>query len=306
IKSLRLEKEHEQQQRLSLAFILALISLLFIGSLYFIHRSRKANQELEAKNKLIEKQKEELETSNKNLANKNKLIEKQKEELEISNKDLEQFAYIASHDLKEPVRTIGSYASLLNRRYSDKLGDSGSEFVSFIKQASIRMNLLLTDLLHYSRLNKHKFEKTDVNMNNILIIVEENLYGVFKDNKVKLEVTDLPLVQANKIQMVRMFQNLIKNGVVYNKSEGKTIKIWAEEEKEKWTFFVKDNGIGIAPEYQEKVFEIFKRLHSKDEYDGSGIGLSSCQKIVMMHGGKINLKSELGEGTTFYFTIPKE
>ncbi len=285
INNLRIEKERKEQQQLNLALILSLISLFLIGSLYFIHRLRKVNQEL---------------------ATKNKLIEKQKEELEISNKDLEQFAYIASHDLKEPVRTIGSYASLLNRRYKDKLGDSGSEFVNFIKQASTRMNLLLSDLLHYSRLNTSQFEKKEVDMNDVLLIVEENLYKVFHSDNVRVEVSELPTIHANKIQMIRIFQNLIKNGVVYNQSEEKIIKVWAEEGKEFLTFFVKDNGIGIAQEYQDKVFEIFKRLHSKDEYDGSGIGLSSCQKIVMMHGGRINLKSEVGKGTTFYFTIPKE
>ncbi|MDY6964706.1 MAG: PAS domain S-box protein [Halobacteriota archaeon] len=237
-----------------------------------------------------------------------KKIEVEKEELledlERSNKELEQFAYVASHDLQEPLRMVSSYMQLLSRRYKGKLDSDADEFIHFAVDGATRMQRMINDLLTYSRVGTRgrPFEETDCEavigsaLINLEVRVEESGAVVTHD--------PLPTIMADDVQFVQLLQNLISNAVKYNDKETPTVHLRAEERDGEWLFSVKDNGIGIDPEYKDQVFQIFRRLQTKEEYEGSGIGLSVCRKIVERHGGRIWLESKSGEGTTFYFTIP--
>ncbi|MDY6964711.1 MAG: PAS domain S-box protein [Halobacteriota archaeon] len=228
------------------------------------------------------------------------------EDLERSNKELEQFAYVASHDLQEPLRMVSSYMQLLSRRYKGKLDSDADEFIHFAVDGATRMQRMINDLLTYSRVGTRgrPFEETDCEavigsaLINLEVRVEESGAVVTHD--------PLPTIMADDVQFVQLLQNLISNAVKYNDKETPTVHLRAEERDGEWLFSVKDNGIGIDPEYKDQVFQIFRRLQTKEEYEGSGIGLSVCRKIVERHGGRIWLESKSGEGTTFYFTIPKK
>lgn len=245
-----------------------------------------------------------LKKTNDLLGIKTKLIEKQNIALEESNKELEQFAYVASHDMREPIRTISSFNSLLKKRYAHVLGDRGLEFVNFIGDASTRLDIMLTDLLDYSRVNTQDRNQSFVNLTDAAFSAAKSLTVKLSGQDVKLNVSKLPDVKVNSIQMERLFQNLIANGVKYNDKQEKIININYENNENAHIISVNDNGIGIAPEYKDKVFEIFRRLHGTAEYEGSGIGLATCKKIVERHNGKIWLDSKPTEGTTVYFSIP--
>ena len=227
-------------------------------------------------------------------------------DLERSNKELEQFAYVASHDLQEPLRMVSSYLSLLSRRYKGKLDSDADEFIHFAVDGATRMQRMINDLLTYSRVGTggKQFEEVDCEtrlreaLSNIEVRIEESNAIVTHDS--------LPTVMADDVQIVQLLQNLISNAIKYNDMEVPKIHVSAEEMESEWIFSVKDNGIGIKPEYQDNVFEIFRRLPTEKEYDGSGIGLSVCKKIVERHGGRIWLESEPGEWTMFYFSIIKK
>ncbi len=238
------------------------------------------------------------------LAQKNKIIEEQNVALEHSNKELEQFAYVASHDMREPIRTIRSFNGLLGRKYGEVLGEKGSEFIHFIDDASKRMDALLTELLEYSRVHSRNKTKEIIDLSDPVILAADNLRTALEEENVVLNTKDLPEVSANKIQMTRLFQNLISNGIKYNKNEEKTINIDYKQNGTKYIFSIQDNGIGIEQKYHEKIFEIFRRLHNNTEYEGSGIGLATCKKIVEQHNGKIWVESEIGKGTKILFTLP--
>ncbi len=238
------------------------------------------------------------------LANKNDIIAKQNLALEQSNQELEQFAYVASHDMREPIRTIRSFNGILKKKYSDALGHKGLEFLHFIDDASKRMDSLLTDLLDYSRVNTSKDVKTIQDLTDIAFLATSNLNAFIEENDATVIIKDLPKIAVHKIQFIRLFQNLINNGIKYNKSEHKKIEINSSASDLEYTFRVKDNGIGISNEDHAKVFEIFRRLHSNADYEGSGIGLATCKKIVENHGGRIWIESN-GTGTSFNFTLPR-
>jgi len=226
------------------------------------------------------------------------------EELARSNRDLEQFAYVASHDLQEPLRMVTSYVQLLARRYNGKLDSEADEFINFAMDGSIRMRKLINDLLTYSRVKtKGKaLEPTDCesvlsqSLDNLKVAVEENGALVTHDS--------LPTVMADNPQLVELFQNLIGNAIKFRGSEPPCIHVSAGRNGKGWVFSVRDNGIGIASEYSKRIFIIFQRLHSREKYAGTGIGLAICQKIVERHGGRIWVESEVGKGATFYFTLP--
>ncbi|MEO6232308.1 MAG: PAS domain-containing protein [Ferruginibacter sp.] len=240
-----------------------------------------------------------LQKSEANLAIKNR-------ELGLKNKELEQFAYMASHDLQEPLRTISSFLGLLKRQYVGKLDENADKYFSFISESSERMKALIKDLLEYSRIGRKKeFEEVDANI---------ILRGVIADVKVAImeadaEITSsvLPVVNSRTTELKQLFQNLVINGIKFGKKDVKpVIKISAREHPDEWEFMFQDNGIGIDPKHKERVFVIFQRLHSRSEYEGSGIGLAHCKKIVELHGGNIWIESVAGEGSSFYFTIKKE
>lgn len=224
--------------------------------------------------------------------------------LEKSNKELEQFAYITSHDLREPLRMITSFLQLLKRRYHDKLDGDANEFINFAVEGAKRLDDMTNDLLLYSRLNSKKRNIVNTNVENSLKIALLNLKVQIEETNAKITHDPLPTVEADEKLNIQLFQNLIGNSIKYRSSEPPKIHISAKMEKNLYVFSVSDNGIGIEPKHLEKIFTIFQRLHTHEEYEGTGIGLAISKKIVEEQGGRIWAESEPGKGTTFYFTIP--
>ncbi|MES2285100.1 MAG: PAS domain S-box protein [Bacteroidota bacterium] len=225
-------------------------------------------------------------------------------ELARSNTELEQFAYVASHDLQEPLRMVTSYLQLLEKRYSDKLDQDAKEFISFAVDGSHRMRSLIQGLLAYSRVNRVKpFE--EINVNELLKEVLKNLSTSIIESNAIINSAELPKINGDPLLINQLFQNLIQNAIKFRNDNNPEIDISCIEEKDDYLFSVKDNGIGIQTEYIDKIFVIFKRLNSREKYEGTGMGLAICKKIVERHGGKIWVESEFGKGSTFYFTIKK-
>ena len=226
------------------------------------------------------------------------------EELRRSNEELEQFAYVSSHDLQEPLRMISSYLQLLQRRYEGNLDEKADKYIHFAVDGAFRMQNLINDLLEFSRVTTRGREPEHMDSEFILNQVISILEIYIKENKATVSHDTLPEVVADSTQLVQVFQNLIINGIKFHSKEAPQICISAEKKASEWIFSVQDNGIGIDPQYSEKIFEVFKRLHNKEAYPGTGIGLAVCKKIVERHGGRIWVESELGKGATFYFTLP--
>ncbi len=224
--------------------------------------------------------------------------------LEISNKELEQFAYIASHDLQEPLRMIGSFAQLIARRYKGKINSEINDYIDFIVEGVSRMQNLIEDLLLFSRVNTRKtnFQKGD--FKGIIEKCKSNLRYAIETNEAEITYTEMPIMVVDDLKILQLFQNLVSNAIKFRSDVPPHIHIAAEEQDDHWLFAVKDNGIGIEKEYAKKVFMIFQRLH-KNTYPGTGIGLSICKRIVELHRGNIWFESEAGQGTTFFFTIHK-
>ena len=229
-------------------------------------------------------------------------LEKLRYALKESNEKLERFAYISSHDLKEPLNTIISGLDLMKLGFDSP---ESMELIQPIEESTQRMKNLIDDLLHYSLLNKKPLQLQNISLNNLLEEVQEDMRAALQHNDTKLAITALPEIYADRTLIKQVFQNLIGNAIKYNDKEKPLIEISAKENKTEFTFSVKDNGIGIAEKHFEKVFDVFKTLHNKDQYHGTGIGLSNCKTIVHAHKGKIWIESVLGQGSTFYFNIPK-
>ncbi|WP_158237306.1 YfiR/HmsC family protein [Aquimarina sp. MAR_2010_214] len=273
--------------------LIALILLILVVSI-FIYR-----------NYLVKKK------YNKELKHKNLEIYNQSLELESKNKELEQFAYIASHDLQEPLNTISSFIGLLAEDYEENFDEAGKESMTFIKEASIRMKKLIDALLEYSRLGRSK-EYDNVDCNIIIQELKKDLKVILDKTGAKINIKNLPVIKGSEIELRLLFQNLISNGIKFSTPDTiPKIDITCVEKNDPkdaskgfWQFSIQDNGIGIPEKHQERIFAIFQRLHSRDEYEGTGIGLAHCKKIVEAHGGKIWLTSKEKKGSTFYFTIP--
>lgn len=225
-------------------------------------------------------------------------------ELERSNTELEKFAYIASHDLQEPLNLIASYVQLLAMRYKSQIDQDGQEFIEFVVESVNHMQTLIDDLLTYSRVGFHAKPFKSVQLEIVLNRVLRNLHGTIESAQVNITHDKLPNVTGDEIYLTQLFQNLISNAIKFRGEALPTIHIGVEPLKGEWKFFVCDNGIGIEPEFFDRIFLIFQRLHTREEYPGTGIGLAICKKIVDCHNGKIWVKSEPGRGTTFCFTIP--
>jgi len=253
----------------------------------------------------LKKAEEEIMRLNKDLESRVVQLSALNRELERSNRDLEQFAYVASHDLQEPLRMISSFTQLLEQRYKGKLDKSADEFTKFAVDGANRMQRMINDLLSYSRLSTRGKSFEPVNSEEILARVHTNLLPLIEENQALLTHESLPEITADASQMLHLFQNLIGNAIKFRGKEPPRIHVFSESRKEEWMFGVRDNGIGIAKEYFDRIFVIFQRLHGREEYPGTGIGLAICKKIVERHGGRIWVESEPGEGSTFFFTIPK-
>ena len=269
------------------AVIIILVSVIaFI--LFYINRQKHAySQQLEEE---VAKRTNELEQSN--------------QELLKSNKELERFAYIASHDLKEPLRNIVSFTRLIERRLKDSASEEVHEFLSFVINNSRQMHILIEDVLEYSRIENIDSESSIIDLNEVLKTVVGVLGSTVKEKNVSIELKPLPKVRANSSQIFLVIKNLVENGIKYNENENPVIKIEAKIVDGFHHISVADNGIGIEEQYFDNIFGMFKRLHNRGEYQGSGLGLSICKKIIQNLGGEIWVESAAGEGSKFVFSLP--
>jgi light-regulated signal transduction histidine kinase (bacteriophytochrome) len=244
-------------------------------------------------------------------------------ELERSNTDLEQFAYVASHDLQEPLRMIASYTQLLDRRYRDKLDDEAREFMGFAVDGALRMQTLINDLLAYSRVGTRGKPLAPVDTGEVLQRALTNLKVAIEESRAQIDATPLPTVLGDATQLTQLFQNFVGNAIKFRGNKPAVIHVSAQRtdtapapdpgrpsaiphrQSPEWLFAVRDEGIGIEKQYFDRIFVIFQRLHTREEYPGTGIGLAVCKKIVERHGGRIWLESAPGQGSTFFFTLPQ-
>jgi len=269
---------------------------------------RKAHDELELR---VEERTRELAKANEELQSeitqREKAAAKLKQtlaELKRSNTELEQFAYVISHDLQEPLRMVSSYVQLLERRYKGRLDSDADEFIAYAVDGATRMRKIINDLLDYSRVTTRGKPFKPTNCKAVLDRTLANLRMAIEEYGAVVTHDPLPTVMADDVQLVQLFQNLIGNAVKFHGEEPPRVHVSAEQKGNEWVFSVRDNGIGIDLEYAERIFQIFQRLHSRTEYRGTGIGLAICKRIVERHGGRIWVDSQPVEGSTFYFTIP--
>ena len=288
------EQSVELSLRENINWLLGIIALLFLVAGFIIYKN------YQSKSKLA-----------KQLAVQNAKIQAQAEELSQKNEDLEQFAYIASHDLQEPLNTISSFIGLIRNDYSAQFDDLGNQSLEFIEEASERMAKLINVLLEYSRIGKTRSFK-QVDCNKLVEDLEKDIYALIKRKKASITYAKLPILMGSEVELRLLFQNLITNALKFC-AEGTSPTLHIEVSKtaslenpneKMWQFSFKDNGIGIRKDHQERIFSIFQRLHTTDQYKGTGIGLAHCKKIVGIHKGNIWVTSKINEGSTFYFTIP--
>ena len=226
-------------------------------------------------------------------------------ELERNNKELEEFNYVASHDLREPLRTITSYCDLLSEDIGDQMNNMVQEDLRFITDATTRMNILIQDLLQLSRAGRVEFETEEIDLNNVLKTVVRDLELKIKETNSKVSFENLPTLMGDYTQLGRVFQNLLTNAIKFKSERDAIIKVYSSQQKNHYEIVVEDNGIGIDPQYQKQIFSAFKRLHSRDKYEGTGIGLAICKKIVERHNGTIRIESEVGVGSRFIISLKK-
>ncbi len=234
----------------------------------------------------------------------NQQLEQLTAELQRSNQELEQFAYIASHDLQEPLRAVASYTQLLAKRYQGKLDEKADIYLGFTVEGATRMQQLIQDLLAYSRVGRYQLQRQPTDFNLVVRKVLKDLQLAITENQAAIAFDSLPTLSADTAQITQLFQNLIGNALKYRSQAPPQVLITAIQQEVKWLFQVRDNGIGIDPQYTQQIFTIFERLHSHDEYPGTGLGLAICQKIVERHGGKIWAESQSGKGALFCFELP--
>jgi len=227
-------------------------------------------------------------------------------ELEISNQELDDYTYAVSHDLKAPLRTIKSFSSFLLEDHANILDEEGKEYLNRMMEATIRMNELIDDLLLISRVSRKHTETEFVDLNKLIEEIKRDFEDQLKEVSGTIVSEDLPTIHVQKVWVKQLFSNLISNGLKFNKSAEPIVSISYEERPTEYLFVFKDNGIGIDEKYHEQIFKIFQRLHSEDEYPGTGAGLTICKKIVDSYGGRIWVESKPGKGSTFYFTYPKQ
>jgi light-regulated signal transduction histidine kinase (bacteriophytochrome) len=225
-------------------------------------------------------------------------------ELTRSNRELEQFAYVASHDLQEPLRKVASFCQALQRRYQGQLDDRADQYIEFAVDGATRMQVLINDLLAFSRVGRSGRDHELAEAGELVAAACAALASAIEETGTTVEVAKLPVVRGDRTLLVSLFQNLVANAVKFRGADPPVVRIAARRLEAEWEFSCADNGIGIEPEYAERIFVIFQRLHAKEAYPGTGIGLALCRKIVEHHGGRIWLDAEHAPGTCFRFTLP--
>jgi light-regulated signal transduction histidine kinase (bacteriophytochrome) len=228
------------------------------------------------------------------------------DELQRSNAELEQFAYVASHDLQEPLRMVSSYTQLITKRYGDKLNDEAKEFMHYVVDGAARMKQLIEDLLAYSRVGTKGKEFKPMPMEAAVRRAITNLRAAIEESSAAVTWDPLPTVLGDEAQLAQLYQNLFGNALKFRGPGVPRIHVSAAERDADWQFTIADNGIGIEPQYFERIFMLFQRLHTMGDYPGTGIGLAICKKVVERHGGRIWVSSTPGEGSQFHFTLPKK
>ncbi len=284
---LRLDRQRLWLGLVAISLVVVALMVALVLNRYWV--VRRLNLRLEERTTQIESQNQAISASNDRLLR--------------SNKELKEFAYIVSHDLKEPLRMIGSYVTLIERRYSEMIDEEGQEFFDYATRGVKQMKQLLDDLLKYMVVETNDYELEDVPLNEVISSVKANLLARIKENDANVIVDDMPMVHGNRSLLILLFQNLISNAIKFRSEDTPEIRISVTRQGKQYLFSLKDNGIGISKQYQDRIFSIFYRVYGKHQYEGTGIGLSICQKIVGLHGGRIWVESEEGKGSTFYFTL---
>ncbi len=279
------------------------ITLLVSGSLLLRSQVRLRTKELTEEIAERKRVQEALRHHEKQLE---EMVATRTEALTRSNKELEMFAYITSHDLQEPLRMITSYLQLIEKRYFQNLDEDGKEFIAFAVEGAKRMQTLINDLLKYSRVGTKAKEFAPVDCNQVLADTLNNLEIAIVESQSRITSDKLPTVTGDETQLRQLFQNLVGNAVKFRGEKPPAIHVGVVSTDHYWEFSIRDNGIGIEPKYFERIFQVFQRLHGRNEYSGNGIGLAVCKRIVERHGGEIKVASIPGEGTTFTFTLLKE
>ena len=265
-------------------------------------QQKRSSKDREIAINLLNKTIEELQGQQDLVENQSKILKEHLNMLEISYRELEQFSYIASHDLKSPLRNIAGFAQLLKRRYQGKIDSTADEYIDFIVKSTVHMNDVIRDLLEYSKMGKNDELFEEVDFHELLEQVTFTLRNEIDRNEAIILYEDLPKLKVHPIGMIQVFQNLISNAIKFRTEQQPIIKIHAQQENDYWKFILSDNGIGMDEAYQDKVFLPFQRIN-RNEIKGTGIGLAICKKVILMHKGKISYSSIPEEGTTFYFTI---
>jgi len=271
---------------------------------------RKTHDELEQRVKArtadLAKANEALKAENQERLRAEEAIKRYTIELERSNKELQQFAYVASHDLQEPLRMVSSFLTLLERRYSPQLDNDASDFIHYAVDGAVRMQALIYDLLEYSRVGTRGKAFDNIDLNEVMNRAQHNLKIAIKENNAEITCDQLPVVYGDDTQLTQVFQNLIGNAIKFHGENSPKIFVSSLRKNGNYEITVKDNGIGIDPQYKDRIFLIFQRLHSREEYPGTGMGLAICKRIIERHSGEIWVESQAGEGSSFHFSIPAE
>ncbi|MDH5719829.1 MAG: ATP-binding protein [Spirochaetia bacterium] len=264
--------------------IVSLPAAILIHSLFFFSRKQRKLTDL--------------------LSQETMLLLDAQEKLKTVNKELEDFAMAASHDIREPLRMVTSYSQLTQKKLQNDLDEKTKQYLDFAVNGATRLQKVIDDMLDYARLGANIEEAEDIEISRLLNEVAENLHILIKENGASVKFDSVPVIRGNRSYIFRLFQNLIENAIKFRKDESPQIQIKADKKEGEYIFSVKDNGIGIKKDDYNLLFKAFKKIHNREKYQGTGIGLSQCKKIVEMHGGRIWVESNLGEGATFYFTLP--